>query len=167
MTKGLLRCGSCDSSLIRRTDPNRRAGNTYVYICSGRRQNGPDYCAQMPLSQATVDAALLAELTRTSIDLDATRERLALDKGRAGEALAQAETAALDAMNSTTPKHIATQPQVFKPLRMYVALATKKCELETAAMPQMMLRHPASTNMIAANTIQPARPGRNAPAPRA
>jgi hypothetical protein len=42
----------------------------------------------------------------------------------------------ITAMNSTTPKHIATQPQVFKPLRMYVALATKKCELETAAMPK-------------------------------
>jgi len=95
MTKGLLRCGSCGSALIPRSDPRRRGGDYFIYRCDGQRQHGPDHCSQPPLEQATVDTALLGELTRKYIDLDATRERIeqrmATDSARSAEALAQAE----------------------------------------------------------------------------
>ena len=64
----------------------------------------------------------------------------------------QIETAA---RSSSAPNAIAIQPQVFRSLRMNVALATKNFEFETAAIPQMTLRLAAIANMVVANRIQP------------
>ena len=94
-TKGLLRCASCGHAMIPRTDPNRRGGHYEVYICDGRRRNGPEFCSQMPIDRATVDEPMLGELTRKYIDLDETRARIGArivsDSARAAEALVQAE----------------------------------------------------------------------------
>jgi hypothetical protein len=57
---------------------------------------------------------------------------------------------------SRTPNPITIQPQLFRSLRMYEAPATKKCELETAAIPQTRLRTPPITSMTPANRTQPA-----------
>ncbi|HVM46276.1 MAG TPA: recombinase family protein [Candidatus Thermoplasmatota archaeon] len=101
LTKGLLRCGRCGSALIPRSNANRRERDWHVYICDGRRVNGPEYCPQEPLNQAAVDGALLAELTRTYIDMDASRQRIAAriatDTAHATDALAQAEREAASA----------------------------------------------------------------------
>ena len=95
LTRGLLRCCWCGSALVPRSDPNRRGGNYHVYRCDGRRQYGPGHCPLEPLDQGIVDAALLGELTRSYIDLDATRRqveaRLATDRALAADALALAE----------------------------------------------------------------------------
>jgi hypothetical protein len=94
-TRGLLRCGLCGAAMIPRTDPNRRGGLYEVYICDGRRRNGPGSCFQMPVDRAQVDSAMWAELQRRWLDLDETRDRLAaklaLNAKVAAETIAQAE----------------------------------------------------------------------------
>jgi len=106
MTRGLLRCGECGSALIPRSSSNRREGDAHAYsyhryICDGRRHVGIDHCSQEPLDQATLDAALLGELTRTYLDLDAMKRqvdaRVAVDRARAADTLADAEREATTA----------------------------------------------------------------------
>jgi DNA invertase Pin-like site-specific DNA recombinase len=106
MTKGLLRCSSCGSAMLPRTDPNRREGDYQVYLCDGRRRYGPDHCSQMPVARGPIDEALLAELDTRYLDLDAMRERMAAsiasDSAIAAEALADADTEAHKAAERLT-----------------------------------------------------------------
>ncbi len=101
LTRGLLRCGECGAPLLPRSV--RREGERPYdrYICDGRRSLGVDHCSQGPLDQATMDAALLGELTRTYLDLDAMRRqiegRIASDRVRADESRADAEREAATA----------------------------------------------------------------------
>jgi site-specific DNA recombinase len=75
--KGLLRCGLCGSAMIPRTNQNRSQAATETYFCDSRRVHGTGHCPQTPVERATVDAAMLAELQRRYVDMDATRDRLA------------------------------------------------------------------------------------------
>jgi DNA invertase Pin-like site-specific DNA recombinase len=94
--KGLLRCGLCGFALLPTTKPTRTPGTTYDrYLCDGRRQHGTGYCEQQPIDRALVDGAMLTELQRRYLDIDATRDRLAaklaLDTQRAAESVTHAE----------------------------------------------------------------------------
>ena len=93
--RGFLRCGSCGHAMLPRTDPIRRDGHYEVYICDGRRRNGPDFCSQLPVERAPLDDALLSDLTRRYVDMDGTRERIArrfaADRARVADTLVQAE----------------------------------------------------------------------------
>jgi hypothetical protein len=51
LTRGLLRCGTCDAAMIPRTDP-RPDGSWQVYVCDGRRRHGPEFCDQPPVQRA-------------------------------------------------------------------------------------------------------------------
>jgi DNA invertase Pin-like site-specific DNA recombinase len=55
--KGHLKCGSCGSSMLAVTKPNRSGGTYEVYACDGRKRNGPDYCPVGPVARAPVDGA--------------------------------------------------------------------------------------------------------------
>lgn len=98
--KGLLRC-ACGAAMTPRTDPHRRGGLYQVYQCSGRLTHGLDRCDQRPIDRAVIDEAMLGELNRRYLDLDATREQLAArhaaDSHIASEAKAQAQAEALRA----------------------------------------------------------------------
>ncbi len=95
MVKGLLRCGHCGSAMTPHTDRSRRNGNYQVYKCRGRCDFGIGYCPQGVVDRATVDEAILTELSKRYLDLDETRRRLRekreADAALAGEALASAE----------------------------------------------------------------------------
>jgi site-specific DNA recombinase len=92
---GLLKCGTCGSTLLPRTSPNRRGGLYQAYVCDGRLRNGLDFCSQTPIDRAPIDEAMLAEVHQHYLDLDATRRRLearhATDMAIAAETLRQAE----------------------------------------------------------------------------
>ena len=94
-TKGLLHCGTCEHVMIPRTNPKRRGGLYQVYICDGRRRNGPDFCPQTPVDRALLDEAMLGEFQRLYLDLGQTRERvaakIATDASIATEQLDKAE----------------------------------------------------------------------------
>jgi len=72
---GMLRCGKCGGGMIPQTRPEKPDVQTYV--CTTRRNHGPDACSQRSVPRAVVDEALLRELTGRYLDLDATRSRLA------------------------------------------------------------------------------------------
>lgn len=98
LTKGLLRCGSCGSSMIPTTKPTRTDGVLYeVYECSARKRS-VEWCAQPPVPRQHIDEPLVADLTEHYIDLDATRQRIAertaADLALANEALAHADSEA-------------------------------------------------------------------------
>jgi hypothetical protein len=110
LTKGLLRCGHCGSAMTPMTRASRagkgksslsRAKPWEAYGCHGRIRNGEDYCSQPPVQRASVDDAILAELSNRYLDLDETRRRLRQkrqsDAALADEALTQAEAEALRA----------------------------------------------------------------------
>jgi hypothetical protein len=86
----------CGSTLLPRTDPNRRGTTYQVYICGGRVQHGLDYCDQNPIVRAVVDEAMLDELSRSYLDLAETRRRLEVKLG-ADTTIAQAAVAEADA----------------------------------------------------------------------
>jgi len=93
-TRGLLHCGSCGSSMLAVTKPNRTGGTYEVYMCSGRRADATT-CQQGPIARAAVDDAMLRELLRRWVDLDETRDRLRAQleaaAAVAAQTLAQAE----------------------------------------------------------------------------
>lgn len=96
LTKGLLRCGSCGEAMIPQTKPTRTPGKLYEkYVCYGRLRHGVDYCDQRPVSRVEIDTAMLDELNRKYLDLDAMREqiatRIAADVAVAHELADQAE----------------------------------------------------------------------------
>lgn len=89
--KGTLLCGECGYSFYARTYPAGRG----VYFCSGREQFGAEFCAQMPVDQATLDSATADYFLTIAHDADATRaqfEEVAGLRLREAEALhSQAE----------------------------------------------------------------------------
>lgn len=91
LTRGLLRCGRCGSAMIPVTSYRDCPD---VYLCVGRRDHGPGFCAQPQVHRTLIDSALLAQLTSRYFDLDATRDRLR--ESRAG-ATTRADTAVGDA----------------------------------------------------------------------
>ena len=74
LTKGLLRCGSCGAAMVPRTE-SRKEGQRELYMCLGRHRD-IESCEQGSVERATVDEAILRELSIRYLDLEATRERL-------------------------------------------------------------------------------------------
>jgi hypothetical protein len=82
--------------MIPRTDPNRRGPQRETYMCAtAAAGRAPGSARSGPSNRALVDEAMLAELQRRYLDLDATRDRhaakLAADAALAADALAQAD----------------------------------------------------------------------------
>jgi DNA invertase Pin-like site-specific DNA recombinase len=94
LTRGLLKCGRCGSSMIPRP-PDRKRERTGYYVCEGRRYKGAEFCDQPYLRQEEVDLAILSELSQRYLDIEQMRERLraklAADEVIAAEVLADAE----------------------------------------------------------------------------
>lgn len=68
--RGMLRC-SCGAAMVPRTQAN--SGDRYQ--CLTRVQNGPDACAQEPVSRSAIDGAALRYFEQAGLDVDATREQ--------------------------------------------------------------------------------------------
>jgi Glutamate/Leucine/Phenylalanine/Valine dehydrogenase/Recombinase zinc beta ribbon domain len=75
-THGLLRCGQCGDAMAPRT-LRRRNGREPLeqYLCLGRYKDQAS-CAQMPVERSLIDDAMLSELTKRYLDVEATQERL-------------------------------------------------------------------------------------------
>jgi DNA invertase Pin-like site-specific DNA recombinase len=101
--KGMLRC-ECGSAMVPRTDPNRKGPPRETYFCYGRKQD-PDSCSMVPVSRISVDASVGAYFMTLCLDVEATRDRLAVAHDRKlAEARAlceQAERVAVRAREAT------------------------------------------------------------------
>jgi site-specific DNA recombinase len=74
LVRGLLRC-SCGAPLAPRTDPRATGPASEVYQCLGRYAD-VDSCSQPPIARATIDEAILTEISTRYLDVEQTRERL-------------------------------------------------------------------------------------------
>lgn len=89
LTKGMLKCGTCGSTLHPRAAKD-------LYLCGGRIQWGKEYCDQSALSRQAVDSALMRELHRRYIDWEETR-RQTEQRHAVGLAMVRQQVAEADA----------------------------------------------------------------------
>ncbi len=132
-TKGLLRC-RCGEAMAPRTSP--RAGQTYeVYQCLGRYKDVAS-CEQLPVRRDLIDTAMMLELDRVYLDLQATRERYAArkqaDAGLAAETLRHAHSEALKASERLRRVQRAFQDGYLEPADYAEQRGTLTAEREAA-----------------------------------
>jgi DNA invertase Pin-like site-specific DNA recombinase len=148
-TRGLLRCGHCGAPLSGRREPRADGSYSEVYRCLGRSKQGKHTCPQGALDRATIDDAMLSELSERYLDIEKTRERVratrASDAALAAETLAQAEAEALRARSRLAKVTRGWQDEIIDDDEYAAQRAELAAEIEAAEAAANQARTQAAT----------------------
>jgi DNA invertase Pin-like site-specific DNA recombinase len=95
--KGFLRCGECGSGIVPRTERNKDGTLRETYRCQGAYID-PAHCSMGHLRRAPIDTAVYSYFEQVGLDVEATRDQLAIAAERkCAEVGALLEAAELEA----------------------------------------------------------------------